>query len=176
METLVLTAIGDDHAGLVHALSGVIAAHGGNWENSRMAQLAGKFAGIVMVTVSDEDVDALVQDLEPLAARGLLEVTAVRSTPSQPSPGSTRLTLELVGLDQPGIVRDVSDALAARGVSIEELETETGNAPMEGGVLFRARATLVAPAGVTGDLLRVVLEEVAQQLMVDIEVREAEAG
>jgi glycine cleavage system regulatory protein len=176
MATLVLTAIGDDHAGLVHALSGVIAAHGGNWENSRMAQLAGKFAGIVMVTVPDERADALVHDLEPLAARGLLDVTATRSTPRDAPIGVTRLSLELVGLDQPGIVRDVSDALASRGVSIDELDTDTGSAPMDGGVLFRARAALIAPAGLSVDSLRDVLENVAGQLMVDIELTEERAG
>ena len=76
MATLVLTVIGDDHAGLVRALSGVIANHGGNWETSRMSHLAGKFAGIVMVTVAEENADALVKDLEPLEAQGLLDITA----------------------------------------------------------------------------------------------------
>ena len=64
MATLGLTAIGDDHAGLVRVLSGVIADHNGNWETSRMAHLAGKFAGIVMVTVPDDHVAALIADLQ----------------------------------------------------------------------------------------------------------------
>lgn len=138
-----------------------------------MAQLAGKFAGIVMITVPDERADALIRDLEPLEARGLLDITAARSTPREPPSGSTRLSLELVGIDQPGIVRDVSDALAARGVSIDELDTETSSAPMDGGVLFKASAVLVAPVDVSLDTLRDVLEELAQQLMVDIEISEA---
>ena len=174
MATLVLTVIGDDHAGLVHELSGVIADHNGNWEKSRMAHLAGKFAGIVMVTVPDEHLDNLIRDLEPLEARGLLDVTATVSTAGEPRPLPTRLKLELVGLDQPGIVRDVSDALAARGVNIEELETETSNAPMDGGTLFTARAVLGLPADVTTDSLRNVLEELAHQLLVDIELDETE--
>lgn len=175
MATLVLTAIGDDHAGLVRALSGVIADHGGNWEKSRMAHLAGKFAGIVLVTVAEENAAALIHDLEPLEARGLLDITATLSTPSRQAE-LTRLTLELVGLDQPGIVRDISDALATRKVSIEELETETSSAPMDGGTLFKARAILVLPDDVSAAELTEVLEELAHQLMVDIDVNEATQG
>ena len=171
MATLVLTAIGDDHAGLVRALSGVIADHGGNWEKSRMAHLSGKFAGIVTITVAEEHVGALIRDLQPLKERGLLDITATRSTPPQPRVELTRLTLELVGLDQPGIVRDVSDALSTRGVSIEELETETSSAPMDGGTLFKAKAVLVLPDDVSVDNLTEVLEDLAHQLMVDIEFR-----
>ena len=176
MATLVLTVIGDDHAGLVRALSGVIADHGGNWEKSRMAHLAGKFAGIVSVTIADENAAALTRDLEPLEARGLLDITATVSTPREPQAEPARLTLELVGLDQPGIVRDISDALASRAVSIEELETETSSAPMDGGTLFRARAVLVLPDDVSADALTDVLEELAHQLMVDIELNEADFG
>ena len=173
MATLVLTVIGDDHAGLVRELSGVIADHGGNWETSRMAHLAGKFAGIVMVTVPDEYADALVRDLQPLEDRGLLEITAELTTAAKPLESS--LTLELVGLDQPGIVRDISDALATRDVNIEELETETVAAPMDGGTLFKARAVLGLPPGLSVHELTDSLEELAVQLMVDIEVAEPPA-
>lgn len=170
MATLVLTALGDDHAGLVRALSGVIADHGGNWETSRMAHLAGKFAGIVMVTVADDQADALIADLEPL--EDLLDITAKVSAPAE-SAKAQSLILDLVGLDQPGIVRQISDALASRNVNIEELATETVAAPMEGGILFKARATLVLPRDLSADELTDVLEELAVQLMVDIEIDEA---
>lgn len=173
MQKLVLTAIGDDQAGLVRALSGVIADHGGNWEESRMAHLAGKFAGIVLVTVASDNLDALITDLGPLKEQGLLEITAVVSEMPESPTDVRRLTLKLVGLDQPGIVRDISDALAVRSINIEELETETSNAPMDGGVLFRAKAVIVPPDSVTVDSLTDALEELAHQLMVDIEIHEA---
>ena len=48
---VVLTVIGDDRVGLVEALADTVSSHGGNWEHSQMAELAGKFAGIVVVTV-----------------------------------------------------------------------------------------------------------------------------
>jgi len=172
MATFVLTVIGDDRSGLVSALSGVIAAHGGSWERSQMARLAGKFAGIVLVAVPDEQAEALMRELGPLGSEGLLDVTVERThDPGRPDgdTGATRLSLELVGADRPGIVHDISRVLASRQVSIEELHTLTREAPMAGGMLFEATATLLAPSGVPIADLRAVLEELANELMVDIE-------
>jgi glycine cleavage system regulatory protein len=138
-----------------------------------MARLAGKFAGIVMVSVPDDRADALAQALGPLGADGLLTVTAERTTDSDTDgdpAGSTRLALELVGADRPGIVHDITRALAGHQVSIEELHTDTRPAPMSGDMLFEARATMVAPATVAVDELRSVLEQIANELMVDIEL------
>lgn len=168
MATLVLTVIGDDRSGLVSALAGVIAEHGGSWERSQMARLAGKFAGIVLVAVPDDRADALTRALAPLGADGLLSVTAERSHDADEPTGVTRLSLDLVGADRPGIVHDITRALAAHHVSIEELHTDTRPAPMSGDMLFEARATMVAPATVAVDELRAVLEELANELMVDI--------
>ncbi len=170
MARVVLTLIGDDRAGLVDALSGVIADHGGNWEQSHLTELAGKFAGIVLVSVSDSNVDALVEALEPLHTRGLLEVTAERATAELSEPEAPRLALHLVGVDQPGIVHDVSHALATLGVSIETLETATSSAPMSGETLFTADAVLVLPPATEPVAVTEVLERLAHQLMVDIDV------
>jgi glycine cleavage system regulatory protein len=169
MATLVLTVIGDDRSGLVSALSGVIADHGGSWERSQMARLAGKFAGIVLVAVPDASAEALIAALGPLGAQGLLDVTVERGADGPAASSDlTRLTLELVGADRPGIVHDISQALAARAVSIEELHTATREAPMVGGMLFEATATLLAPPSVPVAELQAVLEELANELMVDI--------
>ena len=169
MATLVLTVIGDEQAGLVDALSGVVAARGGNWEKSQMAQLGGKFAGIVMVTVADNAADALIADLQPLEEQGLLDITIERAGAASTPPGS-RLTLQLMGQDHPGIVHDISHTLASRGVSIAELHTWTSAAPMAGGTLFEARAVLEVPAEVSETDLREPLESLANELMVDIEL------
>jgi glycine cleavage system regulatory protein len=169
MATLVLTVIGDDRSGLVSALSGVIAEHGGSWERSQMARLAGKFAGIVLVAVPDDHAEALIGALGPLGTQGLLDVTVERAADEVPlSTDLTRLSLELVGADRPGIVHDISQALAARQVSIEELHTTTREAPMVGGMLFEATATLLAPPTVPITDLQAVLEQLANELMVDI--------
>ena len=168
MATLVLTVIGDDQSGLVEALSGIIANHGGNWDKSHMAHLGGKFAGIVLVAVPDGRQAALVEALGPLAAEGLLDVTATAADPQPDAAPSRSLTLELVGQDRPGIVHEISAALAARDVSITELQTRTTNAPMGGGMLFEATALLTIPPGLDTASLVAALEELANELMVDV--------
>lgn len=166
MATFVLTAIGDDRAGLVNALADVVTDHGGNWERSQMSELAGKFAGIVVVTVPDGRADELVSALDSLD--GVLDVHAHLGTDEPPV--ARRVSLELMGSDRPGIVREITAVLARQGVSIEQLTTGTREAPMAGGMLFEVHAVLEVAAEVTAAMLRDALEAVANELMVDIEV------
>ena len=175
MATLVLTVIGDDRAGLVDALAGPIAMHGGNWDRSHMARLAGKFAGIVVVSVPDERTDELTAELGTLTARGILDVTVAIAAIDAPLGHDAFLALHLIGQDRPGIIREIASALAQRNVSIEELETSASSAPMSGELLFEATATLRIPAGSDPDDLRSTLEGIANELMVDLEVTEPSA-
>jgi glycine cleavage system regulatory protein len=164
---LVLTLIGRDRPGLVEALAAEVARHGGNWEQSRMAQLAGKFAGILRVSIEAERAQALAQALSKLEREGLkLVVEGSDATPDGPRGRHARLSL--VGNDRPGIVHDLSRALAARGVNVEELETSCEAAPMGGGDLFRAQAVLQLPTALAVDDLRSALEALADDLMVEL--------
>jgi glycine cleavage system regulatory protein len=170
MATLVLTVLGDDRPGLVSALSGPVSRHGGSWERSEMSRLAGKFAGIVVVSVPPDRREALVADLTRLRAEGL-QVSVEGADEPQELPVQ-RLHLELLGADRPGIVAEISAALAEAGVSIEELSTDVRDAPMAGGTLFEARAALHAPPGSDTDALRKVLEALADELMVELHLSE----
>ena len=172
---LILTAIGKDRPGLVSALSEEIAAHGGNWLESRMARLAGEFAGIVRVSVPAANADALVAALRGLEARGL-RVTVERGAGEVRAAVRAEFKLELMGQDHPGIIRDVTHALAALGVNIEELTTQIESGSMSGTALFRASARLSAPAQVKAPELRESLERLAGDLMVEISLDEAPAA
>ncbi|NNG20940.1 amino acid-binding ACT protein [Naumannella sp. ID2617S] len=169
MASLVLTAVGDDRPGLVSALAQAVAEHGGSWHTSEMARLGGKFAGVVLVEVDDDRTADLAEALRGFGHQGLLEVSLTRTNP-QPEPERTVLELHLLGNDRPGIVHQISSVLAAQGVSIEQLETGTREAPMAGGTLFEARARLVAPADVDRGLLANALESIANELMVDLDL------
>ena len=169
MASVVITLIGDDQAGLVDAVAAVVAAHGGNWDRSHLAELAGKFAGIVLVNVPDNSVDPMLQDLDAIEAQGLLAITAERAVAPSNDTRTSHLVLELVGQDHPGIVHEISRVLAEQGVSIDELETTVAPAP-QGGNLFIANAVLELPTGREIDELRDALEAVALDLMVDLDL------
>lgn len=132
-----------------------------------MAELAGKFAGIILVTLSDDRVDAFLAALDKLEADGLLDITAELAADGADDSKTTAVSLELVGQDHPGIVHEVSHVLASNGVSIDELETEIVSAP-QGGNLFQARAKLHLPETASIDHIRQALEAVATDLMVDL--------
>jgi glycine cleavage system regulatory protein len=172
MATFTLTCVGDDRHGLVSALSAPISAHGASWERSQMARLAGKFAGILLLEVADDRADDLVTDLTALADVGL-HVTLER-TDEPAGHASVRLGLELIGADHPGIVAEISGALADQHIGFEELHTDVREAPMAGGMLFEAHAVLQAPPTTDVEDLREKLEAIADELMVDIKLSDAE--
>jgi glycine cleavage system regulatory protein len=164
---LVLTLLGPDRPGLVEAVAQAIVACGGNWVESRMARLAGKFAGVLRVEVPSGAVAELREALTRLETRGLRIVLEPSETVAALDPQQV-MELELLGLDRPGLVREVSGLLAAQNINVEELITDRSSAPMSGEMMFRARARLAVPAGVDVAAVRASLERLAGDLMVEI--------
>lgn len=171
---LVLTVIGRDRPGLVSAVSETIAAGGGNWLDTRMARLAGQFAGMLLVAIAPDKADALVASLRQLEAQGLRFVIE-KSEEQTPDAGRT-LRLELVGLDRPGIIRDISHVLAGKNVNIAELESERVSGSFSGEAMFKAKARLTLPDGLPLEELRQSLEALAHELMVDLSLESASAS
>lgn len=165
MTTLILTVAGSDRPGLVAAVADVVDTHGGNWEHSQLAELAGVFAGVIQVSVTAERQDELTSALRALD--GLLTV-AVHAGSDARAAVARPITLQILGNDRPGIVREVSAVLQAQGVSIETIGTETKDAAMAGGRLFEASVTAEVPASVDLDALRTDLERLASEIQVDI--------
>jgi len=165
--SLVLTVIAPDKPGLVELISNTVAQHQGNWLESSMSRLAGKFAGILTVSVPADQTSDLISALEALDSQGLKVIAEVSQEASQ-SGQQKALTLELVGHDKAGIVRDISQALAKRHINVERLSTELVSGSMSAEELFKARAELLAPADADLDELQDALEAIASDLMVDL--------
>ena len=170
MASLILTVIGPDRPGLVNALAAAVASRGGSWLESRMARLAGQFAGIVRVEAAAE----LEDDLRALESQGLRIV--VRHAAVTPAATGERLTLEVVGNDRPGIVRDVTRVLADCRVNIEELTTGVASGSFSGEALFRATALLRAPDVAAVEAMRAGLERLGNDFMVDTQAAGASEG
>lgn len=158
--SLVLTVIGPDKPGIVSRLAAIVEAHGGNWIESRMAHLAGSFAGIVQVEVAEPD--ALVAALEAVAE---LRILVAKESGKHPRGGCA--VIQLLANDRPGIVREISEVLSGLSVNVEELLTSCEPAPMGTGNLFRANLTLDLPEGVSSETLGDALLALSDDLMVD---------
>ncbi|ANS80476.1 Glycine cleavage system transcriptional antiactivator GcvR [Serinicoccus hydrothermalis] len=162
-----ITVVGDDRPGLVSALADVIAQHSGSWERSQLAELAGKFAGIVTVDVPEDRASGLAEALGGLT--GVLDTTVHTARPQPERSGEGEvLHLDLIGNDRPGIIQEITAALTEQQVSVEDLQTKVVPTPQAGGDLFAARARLRVPDDADLPALRGALERIAQELMVDL--------
>ena len=168
--SLVLTVIGDDRPGLVEQLATAISQHQGNWLESSMSNLSGKFAGIVCVSVPETQLEALTAAMASLPGQ---RITSEVSRSPAAQAGNRRLKLSLVGHDRIGIVREVSQVLARHALNVEDLSTHTASAPMSAGVLFHATAELTASSMLDVSELTRDLENLSNDLMVDITLDEA---
>lgn len=168
-QQFVLTVVAKDKPGIVQAVSEVVASHGGNWMDSSMVRLGGEFAGIVRVSVPKHLAAALQSGLGALKDQGM--VVSVQDASGSPSVQGTAAQLSLSGIDHPGIVRDISTALANSGVSIDELHTELFAGSMTGQKMFSATAKIVIPSSNEIDAVRDRLEALAEDIMVEIDIQ-----
>jgi glycine cleavage system regulatory protein/folate-dependent phosphoribosylglycinamide formyltransferase PurN len=173
--SLVVTAIGTDRPGIVSLLSDRARGFGANWAGSRMASLAGQFAGMVRFEVSAENAEPLATALRGLESAELRVVIAKSEATPVPA-GRRTVKLELVGPDRPGIIRGLSKNLAERGVSIDELHTEIVSDATSAEHVFQVKALLVVPEALANEELQRMLETLASELMVDIALGDHAAG
>lgn len=165
--SIVFTFIGTDKPGLVEKLTSVVSQHGGNWLESRMSQLAGQFAGITQVQVSNAKVDELRQALNDMSGDDLTVVVQPGMTHTQDQKVK-HLELSLIGNDRPGILNELSSALAIRNINVCELSTRVTSAAMTAEPLFEAVADIQVPESQDLEELSDTLDEIANALSVDI--------
>ena len=162
---LVMTIIGPDRTGLVEAVARAVAGHGGNWLESRMCRLGGEFAGILRIEIPSEKKAQLLDALQKISG---LTVT-VHSGETKISASNVRQTkMEIIGQDRPGIVHEISSALARASVNVEEFSSEVVSGAMTGETLFKASARLQLPENCNLSALKTDLEKIAADLLVDV--------
>ena len=162
---IILTVLGSDRPGLTQALAGAVLEAGGNWLESHLSHLGGKFVGSVLADVPKGNLARLEQAIHGVDASGL-QVSIVFAG-EDVQQGGRGLAVELVGQDRPGIVREVSAVLAELGANIEDFSSATENTAWSGELLFRAKARVTLPEGVTADRVQQALEAISGEIMVD---------
>jgi len=165
--SLIITILGDDKPGLVRSISEVLGSHTANWSESRMAHLAGKFAGILEVSVSENNLKVLSSALENLQTDGL-KIQIETAQKIQLDEPTETLQVGILCQDRIGIINDVTQVLASLNVNIEDLESTVKEASMAGGMLFDAKLTLGLPKDITAESVEDALEKMSDQLMIDI--------
>lgn len=168
---LVMTLIGPDRTGLVESVARAVSEHNGNWLESRMCRLGGEFAGILRVEVPADKKSPLLDALQKISG---LTVSVHSGEHKIPAAGARLTKMEIIGQDRPGIVHEISAALARAGVNVEEFSSEVSSGPMSGETLFKAFARLQLPASCDLASLKEDLEKIAADLLVDVSFGETE--
>jgi glycine cleavage system regulatory protein len=169
MIELVLTIIGRDRAGVVASLADVVRFHDGSWKRSELAEIAGTFAGVVVVEVGDDRVDELLTNLLVLRDQGL-HVTAQQVEQPTVAPDADEVRLRLTGDDRPGVVHVFSTAISELGISISRLGTVTDLPGKDGGRRFEITARLTVPVATDLDAVLDSIGELAVSLGIALDV------
>ncbi|MEM9256145.1 MAG: ACT domain-containing protein [Pseudomonadota bacterium] len=168
--SFIITFVSDDRPGLVEALSSTIESKGGNWHESRLSQLGGKFAGLISVSLPADAGTELETALEALATGGISVTVKRASEVSEPAAPGQDVCLTIVGPDRTGIVKEISRALSERKINVVEMHSQVASAPMSGEMLFHARVDARVPEATDIAELSDTLDEIANQMTLDIEL------
>ncbi len=162
---IILTVLGSDRRGLTRELAEAVHAAGGNWLESHLARLGGKYVGSVLVEVDAANLPLLSEEVLGIDAGGLQ--VAMVPAGSDPADTGKALVIELVGQDRPGIVREVTKVLEAVGANIDGFESDAVPSAQTGELLFKARIELTIPAAATPGDVQDALEAISGEIMVD---------
>jgi len=167
-ERTVLTAIGEDRPGLVEEVSEFVFARGGSIEDSRMANMQGQFAIVMVIGGTHQAIDQITTDLETLSLKTGIHA---RLTPAARAgfEATRRLPYRLTGraLDQSGLVHLVANRLHSLNVNIENMETALEAAPVTGAPIFAMDLVIAVPYDAPIQKLRDELAAVCDSLNID---------
>ena len=169
MPQLIITATGPDRPGIVGELTGLLHTAAGNILDSRMVNLRGEFAMLILLEADERAAESIRKTLNSSGEKMGLRLT-ISELHRGPRMSGLPFRLKTYSLDQPGIVAKLSQVLRTFGVNIEELSARQESAPFDGSPLFLTEMRLTVPPTVTLGKLRTELEAVGAALNCDIDL------
>jgi glycine cleavage system transcriptional repressor len=171
METLhhsVLTAVGADRPGLVDEVTRYITERGGNLEDSRMINLRGQFAMMMLVAGSEEAMARLHDGLGTLRRQSSVhaELRPADSGTAERAP-ALPFRLNTWAMDHPGLMQSVSHLIGELGVNIESADSSLRPAPYTNTPLFEMELVLSVPAETHVAELRQKLGDLCDEMNID---------
>ncbi len=163
---LILSVISDDKPGVVEAIADIVSRHDGNWLESSLSQLSGKFAGLVKISLPETQAANLKADFLELEITGVRVRVDELRTPAQSS--AQKASINAVGPDRKGIVHEIAQSLAHYGINVDKLETRCSSMAYSGDPIFEAEGTLSVPDSADFERLNDELDKLADSLAMDI--------
>jgi glycine cleavage system transcriptional repressor len=166
-QLIVISAVGTDRTGVVQDISKVILACGGNIEESRMTILGSEFAMLMLVSGNWHTLSRLESGLEKLSANDSLTVS-IRKTAETATKGDRMpYAVDIISLDQQGIVYNLADFFASRDIEIADVATRRYAAAHTGAPMFSVQMAINVPASVHIAQLRDEFLEFCDRLNLD---------
>ncbi|MEM7081872.1 MAG: ACT domain-containing protein [Pseudomonadota bacterium] len=164
---VLISAVGADRTGLVHDLTATVLDCGGNIVESRMATLGTQFATLILVSGNWHTLAKLESELETLNRQSELSVSCRRTENMPPKQNLLPYSVDLVSLDETGIVHAVSGFFGSRNIAIAELATHCRAAPHTGANLFEMQIIVNIPSTLHIARLRDEFAEFCDEINVD---------
>jgi glycine cleavage system transcriptional repressor len=166
-QLMVISAVGGDPTAVVQELTRVIMDCGGNIKESRMAAFGSDFAMLLLVSGNWHTISRMERDLHRFASSNGVTMQLKRTEPRRFGKELLPYAVDVVGLDQPGVVHSLSGFFAARKVEIGEVSTRSYAATHTGAPMFSVQMFINIPATVHISGLREEFMEFCDQLNVD---------
>jgi glycine cleavage system transcriptional repressor len=179
MRELVITAVGPDRPGLIGKLTAPLYEANVNVADSRMVNLRGRFALILLAELPESSSRELEARLQHVADQLGLTLTfqsgetSVGKAPSPPTVVGVPYRLNTYAMDQPGLVHRITDLLQRHGINVEELTTRSQPRPETGAPLFSMELTVTVPTSVPIRTVRSELERLCDELNCDVELTQS---
>jgi glycine cleavage system transcriptional repressor len=166
-QLIAISALGSDRTGLVYDVTRVVAECGGNVLESRMTALGNEFAMQVLVAGNWHTLSKVESELAKLAESSGLSITTRRTEPHPPRLDMVSYTVDVVCLDQPGVLHALSGFFSSRGIDIGDISTRTYNAAHTGAPMFSVYMVVHVPTRVHIAALREEFMDLCDHLNLD---------
>jgi glycine cleavage system transcriptional repressor len=164
----ILTALGSDRPGLVDEVSQFIFERGGNIEDSRMVNLRGHFAMMVLVGGDETALAKVRNELPAFAQAARLHAQLAPADANRPAvQPAMPYRLTATAMDQAGLVHRISHLLRTLDVNIESMDTQLSAAPITGAPTFEMELLMSVPRQTQISRLREQVGKLCDELNVD---------
>lgn len=174
-DQLVISAIGSDRPGIVNALSQLIVKNNGNIDDSRMSVLGGEFAIILLISASSSELDTIEHILTEQASSLELSIITKQTSDkllAEKAQNEKKIPyiVEVLAMDNPGIVYQLTNFFSAREINIQSLQTDRYPAPHTGTPMFAIEMIIAVPQTIIINDLREDFLDLCEDMNLDASI------
>ncbi len=166
-QLLAISAVGTDRIGLIHELTKTITDCGGNITESRMTALGTEFAMLLLVAGNWHAIARIESELARIAEASGITLQLRRTAQRPAREDMVPYSVDVVCLDQGGIVAGLSGFFSSKGIDIGELSTRSYAAAHTGAQMFSVYLVINIPSRIHVGALREEFMDFCDQFNLD---------